>query len=62
MIRENPLGSVNVYSQLVAKLLNRPTVERSTVTTWSTSPYTGITEGEIFFVSSFRLRICKEQS
>ena len=60
MIRENPLGSVNVYSRLVAELLNRPNIERSTVTTWSTSPYTGITEGEIFFVTGFRLRIREE--
>jgi hypothetical protein len=49
MIRENPNRSVAAYSQLVAELLNRPNIGRSTVTIWSTSPYTGIAEGEIFF-------------
>ena len=60
MIRENPLRSVVAYSRLVAELLNRQNVERSTVTIWSTSPYTGIAEGEIFFVEGFRLRIREE--
>jgi hypothetical protein len=54
------LGSVANYSQFLAELLNRPDVTRSTITVWSVSPFTGIAEGELFFVNGFRLRIREE--
>lgn len=57
---ENYLQSLNSYSEFVANLLNRSTVKRSTVTIWSDSPYTGISEGEIFFSNSIRLRMREE--
>jgi hypothetical protein len=57
---ENPLHSLVAYSRFVADLLNRPTVSRSTVTVWSASPYTGIAEGEVFFLHGFRLRVREE--
>lgn len=56
----NPLASVASYSQFLAELLNRPSVVRSTITVWSASPYTGVAEGELFFVNDFRLRMREE--
>lgn len=56
----NPLGSLANYSQFIAELLDRPDVMRSTITVWSVSPYIGITEGELFFPSGFRLRMREE--
>jgi len=56
----NPLRSLADYSRFVVALLDRPTVERSTVVVWSTGPYTGVAEGEIFFSQGFRLRIREE--
>ena len=56
----NPLESLADYSRFAAELLDRPTVERSTVTVWSDSPYTGIVEGEVFFSNGIRLRLRKE--
>ena len=55
-----PLKSLADYSRFVVELLDRPTVDRSTVSVWSTSPYTGIAEGEIFFSPGLRLRIREE--
>jgi hypothetical protein len=57
---DNPLASVANYSQFLAELLNRPGVERSTITVWSASPYTGIAEGEVFFGGGLRLRMREE--
>lgn len=57
---ESPLESLAGYSHFVAELLDRPNIERSTVTLWSDSPYTGIVEGEIFFLSGVRLRMREE--
>jgi len=57
---ERPLQSLAEYSQYVAEALNRPTVQRSTVAVWSASPYTGIAEGEVWFLSGFRLRLREE--
>ena len=57
---DNPLQSLNDYSSFVAALLDRPSVVRSTVAVWSESPYTGIAEGEMFFVQGFRLRMREE--
>lgn len=56
----NPLKSLADYSHFVVELLDRPTVERSTMVVWSNSPYTGVAEGEIFFSQDFRLRIREE--
>jgi len=56
----NPLRSLAAYSHFVAELLDHPTVERSTVAVWSTSPYTGIAEGEVFFPHGLWLRMRQE--
>lgn len=55
-----PLQSLADYSRFVTELLDRPTVEHSTVAIWSNSSYTGVAEGEVFFVSGLRLRIKEE--
>lgn len=57
---ENPLKSINSYSSFITELFDRPTVERSAVSVWSTSPYTGIAEGEVFFIHGFKLRLREE--
>lgn len=57
---DQPLKSLSQYSRFVAELLSLPPVERSTVTVWSASPYTGVAEGEVFFASNLRLRIREE--
>ena len=54
------LHSLKIYSQCVAELLDRPTIRHSTVSVWSDSPYTGIAEGEVFFLHGFRLRMREE--
>lgn len=59
-MKNNNLTSLTKYSRYIAELLNRPTILHSTVSIWSDSPYTGITEGEIFFPHGFRLRIREE--
>ena len=56
----NPLQSLAAYSRFVAETLARPTVERSTVSVWSASPYTGIAEGEVLFRDGLRLRMREE--
>jgi len=57
---DSPLKSLADYSRLVAELLDYPRVERSTVTLWSDSPYTGIAEGEVFLSNGIRLRMREE--
>ena len=57
---DQALISLNDYSRFVVELLSHPPVERSTVTVWSASPYTGIAEGEVFFIDNIRLRIREE--
>jgi hypothetical protein len=57
---DQPLESLSDYSRFVAELLSRPPIERSTVTVWSASPYTGVAEGEVFFANNLRLRIREE--
>jgi hypothetical protein len=57
---ESALRSLADYSQFVAKLLNRPSVTRSTVAVWSDSPCTGVAEGEVFFTHNIRLRLREE--
>jgi len=59
-MNRSPLGSLSDYSSFVAEQLDRSSVERSTVSIWSESPYTGIAEGEVFFNGGFRLRIRQE--
>ncbi len=59
-MNESPLHSVAAYSHFLAQLLHRPSVQRSTLTVWPTSPYTGIAEGEIWFRHGLRLRIREE--
>lgn len=56
----SPLKSLADYSRFVAELFDRPNIERSTVTLWSDSPYTGIAEGEVFFSNGIRLRMREE--
>lgn len=56
----NPLGSLAEYSQFVAETLSRPTIERSTVSVWSESPFTGVAEGEVHFDNGVRLRLREE--
>ena len=57
---DTPLESLDDYSQFVARLLDRPTVERSTVMVWSESPYTGVAEGEVRFSNGTWLRMREE--
>jgi len=59
-MNENPLSSLSNYSRFVAELFDRPTVERSTVIVWSSSHYTGVAEGEVFFLQGLRLRLREE--
>jgi hypothetical protein len=57
---EPPLSSLATYSQFVAEVVNRPSVERSTIRVWSASPYTGIAEGEVHFANQLWLRMREE--
>src|SRR2546426_832328 len=57
---DHSLQSLAVYSRFVAELLDRSSVERSTVVVWSASPYTGIAEGEVYFSHGIRLRLREE--
>ena len=54
------LKSLAAYSRFVAEILSRPSVTRSTVAVWSDGPWTGIVEGEVFFVQGTRLRLREE--
>ena len=55
-----PLSALGEYSRFVATTLADPIVRRSTVQVWSTSPYTGVAEGEIVFDADLKLRIREE--
>ncbi len=57
---DDPLQSLAAYTQFIAQLIDRPDVVRSTLIVWSTSPYTGVAEGEILFTKDIRLRIREE--
>lgn len=59
-MNSNPLKSLAGYNCFITELLDRPIVERSTLVVWSTSPCTGIAEGEVFFAQGFRLRVREE--
>lgn len=54
------LRSLSNYSSFLAQLLADSLVDRSTLTVWSDSPYTGIAEGEVFFKNGIRLRLREE--
>lgn len=56
----SPLGSLAAYSRFLAEFLDHPSVQHSTVSAWSTSPYTGVAEGEVFFSYNLRLRMREE--
>ena len=53
---ENPLKSLVDYGSFVAELFDSPDVQRSTVSIWSNSPYTGTAEGDVLFSGGIRLR------
>ena len=57
---QNPLRSLPTYSDFVARLLSGSSVERSSVSVWSASPYTGVAEGEVWFRNGLRLRMREE--
>jgi hypothetical protein len=57
---ETPLDSLLNYTQYVTTVLQRASVERSTVAIWSASQYTGTAEGEVFFGNGIRLRLREE--
>jgi len=59
-MNRQPLQSLADYSRFVAQSFDRADVERSTVTVWSDSPYTGIAEGEVLFSRGLRLRMREE--
>jgi hypothetical protein len=56
----NALESLDRYSRFIAELVDRPTVERSTLTIWPVSKYSGIAEGEVFLAGGYHLRIREE--
>ncbi len=57
---DTPLISLSAYSNFVSETLNRTSVNESTLSVWSTSPYTGIAEGEILFKAGYKLRLREE--
>jgi len=57
---ENPLSSLAAYSQFLAEVVDRPSVESSTVRVWPASPHTGVAEGEVLFRQGLRLRMREE--
>lgn len=57
---ESPLKSLSNYSRFVSEVLDRYDIEKTTVMVWSSSPYTGTAEGEVFFKDGIRLRMREE--
>ena len=57
---EKPLESLADYSYFLAETMNRPSVLRSTIRVWSSSPFTGTAEGEATFANGIRLRMREE--
>jgi hypothetical protein len=57
---ENPLGSLADYGYFVAEIMSRPSILRSTIRVWSSSPFTGTAEGEAIFANGIRLRMREE--
>lgn len=60
MTLKNPLRSLEKYSESVVIAVDRSSAVRSTLVVWSTSPYTGIAEGEVRFPEGLRLRVLEE--
>lgn len=60
MMGSQPLTSLAEYSRYIAAVLDRPTVQRSTVVVWSASPHTGMAEGDVYLLQEFRLRLREE--
>jgi len=54
------LKSLAAYSRFVAEVFDRVNIESSTVAVWSDSPYTGVAEGQVLFLSGIRLRMREE--
>ena len=54
------LQSVADYTRFIADLVEKADIDRSTISVWSASPYTGVAEGEIYFKSGHRLRMREE--
>lgn len=57
---ENPVASLANYSGFIAQALDRPSVAHSTVVVWSSSPYTGVAEGDVSFANGYWLRLRQE--
>jgi len=57
---ESPLESLADYSYFLAETMSRPSVLRSTIRVWSSSPFTGTAEGEATFANGVRLRMREE--
>jgi hypothetical protein len=57
---EQPLKSLADYSRFIAETLDRPSILRSTIRVWSTSPFTGTAEGEATFANGVRFRLREE--
>lgn len=57
---EKPLESLAAYSYFLAETMSRPSVLRSTIRVWSSSPFTGTAEGEATFANGVRLRMREE--
>ena len=60
MMAVSLLESLEAYGHFVVAVVERPSIHRSTLTVWSTSPFTGTVEGEIFFAGGYRLRMREE--
>ena len=54
------LASVGAYSQFIGDVVSHHLVMRSTLTIWPTSPFTGVMEGEVYFINGYRLRLREE--
>jgi hypothetical protein len=59
-VSDEALKSLVGYSRFAVEAFNRPSVQHSTVTVWSDSPYTGTAEGEVIFAGGVRLRMREE--
>jgi len=53
----NPLSSLLDYSEYLARLVQRPSIDHSTVSVRPNSRQTGIAEGEVWFKNDLRLRM-----
>ncbi len=59
-MHQDTLKSLSDYSRFISYTFDRSDVERTTVTVWSSSPYTGTAEGEVWFKGNWRLRMREE--